>query len=399
MSKLTYGTPEEAGFDPGRIAALKDRAPAWIDALRMRSAVLLAARRGKIVFHEAYGPLTDQSGSPALQEDSIFTINSVTKPITATAVMVLVEDGRLGLNRPIKEYLPEVCGEETDAVDVQHLLTHTSGFDKEEAEAQFQQRISSLPHMSGDPANGLHLYNAMQLACHWDLKSHWTPGSKMSYCSHNYFLLGEIIRRVSGQSLSDFAKERLFNPLGMKDTSYTRDETKLERWVRRGDDVPLGSVSGDARAGVEGKFNQTAPWGNTGVNSTALDLAAFGQMFLNKGSYDGESILSPGAVHEMTRDQIPGVGTDFLGDRSTGASWGLGWSVQGDERWRWHSGTLTPKGTFNHGGAGGLYLWVDPVNEIVGVYLSVCLDLDMETLETHTNADLFQNMVTAAVAV
>ena len=96
----------------------------------------------------------------------------------------------------------------------------------------------------------------------------------------------------------------------------------------------------------------------------------------------------------MTRNQIPGIGTDFLGGHDE-ASWGLGWGIQGDDRWIWSESTLTPKGMFQHLGAGGHCIWVDPQNEIVGVYLSVCLDINVDIWEHHFNLDLFQNMVTA----
>lgn len=202
----------------------------------------------------------------------------------------------------------------------------------------------------------------------------------MSYADHNFELLGEIVRRVSGCSLEVFATERLFGPLGMKDTSYIRDEATLKRCVVRSSDI----------------VRPDGVWGAVLLDTTALDLAVFGQMFLNSGTYSGRQVLSRPSVHEMTRNQIPGVGTDFLGLHAE-ASWGLGWAIQHDERWKWAGGTLTPKGTVSHLGAGGKCIWIDPVNEIVGVYFSVCLDIDFEIMEHHWNLDLFQNMVTAAV--
>ena len=379
MAALTLGTPEEVGMDPRRIDALHQRAPEWIHPQRMRSAVLLAARRGKVVFHEAWGPLTWRQGSAPMQKDSIFRVASITKPMTSTAAMMLVEDGRLGLNRPIKEYLPEICGEGADAVEVQHLFTHTSGFEEEEADERFWALPSDPSLAARDLEYGLHPLVGRYLSCLWDLPCHGTPGSKMTYSDPNYNLLGEIVRRVSGMALQDFAKARIFDPLTMKDTCYFRDEAKLDRIVCRRKDLVLPD-------GV---------WGADGLNVTAMDLAAFGQMFLDKGKSGGRHLLSPAGVHEMTRNQIPGVGTEFLGYHEE-ASWGLGWAVQHDERWKWIGGTLPPKGTFYHMGAGGLCLWVDPINEIVGVYLSVCLEID-ENMEHHWNLDLFQNMVTASV--
>lgn len=397
MPILSHGTSEEAGMDPGRIARLRDQAPEWVDGFRMRSSVLLAARRGKIVFHEAYGPLTDQPNSPAMEKDSIFCVASTSKTITATSIMALVEDGALGLNRPIKEYLPELRGEGADDVEVQHLLTHTSGFDDEEADEKFASRIADTRTLEGDPENGLHKFQARQFACQWDVKTHFTPGSRMLYCSYGYNLLGEIVRRVSGQSFDAFAKARICEPLGMTDSTLVRDETKRERCVLRGVDVPGGSESGKPLSGLEGRWIQEVAWGGGAMMTTAMDLARFGQMFLDGGVADGQRILSPASVHEMTRNQIPGVAADLFGEEHGEASWGLGWTVQGDERWRWAGGTLVPKGTFYQLGFGGHCLWIDPVNEVVGVYLSVCLDIDEEINEHHSPMDLFQNMVTAAV--
>lgn len=397
MPKLAYGTPQEAGMDADRIQRLNERAPEWIDGFRARSAVMLAARRSKIVYHAAFGPLTDQDDSLPMEKDTIFRVASTSKPVTATAIMALVEDGKLGLNRPLREYLPEICGEGSDDVEVQHLLTHTSGFDDDEAQEKYDVRIADNWGLKGDPETGLHKFHARRFACQWDLKVHFAPGSRMLYCSHNYDLLGEIVRRVSGQALDAFAAERIFEPLNMPDSSFVGDETKQQRWVRRGVDVPGGSESDNTLGGGEGIWAQVAPWGGSSLSTTAMDLARFGQMFLDGGVAEARRILSPKCVQEMTRNQIPGVPTDFFGKEHGEGSWGLGWMIQGDERWRWTNSTLTPTGTFYHLGFGGHCLWVDPVNEIVGVYLSVCLDIDEEATEHHCPMDLFQNMVTAAV--
>lgn len=395
MTELTYGIPEEAGLDPARIAMLHERVPGWLDGARMRSGVLLAARRGKIVFHEAYGPLTEKADSPLLQKDSIFSVSSVTKPITATAIMMLVEQGRLGLNRPVSEYIPSLQGEGMEDVEVQHLLTHTSGIEGEKVEAQFSKRVSGIVKEDREVEEGQHPFIATCLACHTDLSPSWSPGSRMEYCGFNYDLLGEIVRVVSGQTLDLFADENIFKPLGMNDSTFVQDSETLDRWVRRGEGVFCGSVAGDPMGGLEGAWVQSAPWGNYGLNTTAMDLAIFAQMFLNTGRYGGHKYLGQAAVHEMTRNQIPGIQAAW-GGRSVEASWGLGWMIQANNRWRWGN-SLVPVGSYSHGGAGGHLFWIDPFNDIVGVYLSVCSDVDEETSEHHWYADLFQNMVTAAV--
>jgi CubicO group peptidase (beta-lactamase class C family) len=393
---LTIGTPEEAGMDPERIARLHDQAPKWVDGFRTRSFVGLAARKGKIVFHEAYGPLTHEADSPPVKRDSIFSIASITKPITATAAMLLVEDGLLGLNRPIKEYLPEICGEGTDNVQVQHLLTHTSGFTDETWHDLFMEDKSQYADLKRDPASSLHPFNKILLDRLWSENSHWAPGSRMEYCNKNFDLLGEVIRRVSGQSLTDFGRDRIFAPLNLSDTSFVHDPSKSERDVLRGEEGPAGKMPGDPMSGFGGRWSQEAAWGCGGISSTALDLAQFGQMFLESGQFEGTQVLSPASIREMTRNQISGIGTEAYGVWHPEASWSLGWTIQDDERWPWLSSTLCPKGTIAHTGLGGQFLWIDPVNEIVGVYLSVSLDQDWVGQMLRGDVDLFQNMVTAA---
>ena len=129
--KLRYGTPEEAGMLPDRIERVKQLAAGWVAEGQTPSLVILAARKGIIFLHEAYGRLRPEENSPPLRTDSIFPISSLTKPVTATAAMILVEDGLLGLNRPIVDYIPEICGEGTEEILVHHLLTHTSGYNEE----------------------------------------------------------------------------------------------------------------------------------------------------------------------------------------------------------------------------------------------------------------------------
>jgi CubicO group peptidase (beta-lactamase class C family) len=378
---LKTGTPEDSGMDPERIAALRERAFHWCDGHRMRTGVLLAARHGKIVFHEAYGPLSDLPSAPMIKTDTIFRIASVTKPITATLAMILVEEGRLGLNRPLAEYLPELQGDGTEDIEVQHLFTHTSGYDEDEVESVY---VEAVKNQLDDPSKfeeQLNQSGDVYFKALWSLKASGKPGSAMSYADHNFNLLGEIVRRVSGQTLNSFAEEKLFAPLGMDDTSFTQNQEKSSRCTFYSSaSIPISEE-----------------WGAHGLNTTALDLARFGQLFLNLGKWEGRQILSQATVREMTRNQIPGIGTSFFGKDHPEASWGLGWAVQDDVRWTWSCGTLTPKGTFAHIGAGGHCIWVDRENDIVGVYLSACMELDQETMTHHWHLDLFQNMVTASV--
>jgi len=136
--RLRAGSPEEAGMSPARVRRVADLACGWVEEGIHPALVILVARKGVIVIHEAFGRLRPSDDSPLLELESIFPLFSLTKPITATAAMILVEDGLLGLNRPIWWYLPEFTGDGRDMVMVHHLLTHTSGLRDEDLDVYAQ---------------------------------------------------------------------------------------------------------------------------------------------------------------------------------------------------------------------------------------------------------------------
>jgi len=396
MSVLSYAEPQKAGMDPERLSLLKVRLDEWCDGSYLRSGVLLAARHGKVVFHEAVGPLTHEDGASPIQRDSIFSVASVAKPITATATMILVEEGKLGLNRPITEYLPEVNGKGVEDVQVQHLLTHTSGFLDADHFVRLQEVRNAKREVGSEPQQGLHPYIRAYLERCRDLPSAWLPGSRMEYCNHNFILLSEIVRRVSGQPYDRFCRDRIFRPLGMKDTTCMRDNIKRPRIAVRGPGAVAGSLDGDSFSGMEGDFLQEAPWGFTSVGTTALDLATFGQSYLNGGTCGGVRILSPASVHEMTRNQIPGIEA-HLGTMSIEASWGLGWMIQSSHRWLWANASLNPASSYYHLGSGGIGLWIDPASQTIAIFLGICMDVVNNGEDLRSPRDLFLNMVMASV--
>ncbi len=139
-----------------------------------------------------------------------------------------------------------------------------------------------------------------------------------------------------------------------------------------------------------------APMAAGGVYSTAHDTAIFAQMFLNSGIYDNARILSRATVAEMTRNQIPGIGTHWRGESHDEALWGYGWNIYSGDDWKYSPGTLMSPEAYRHEGAGGVYLWVDPVHELVGVYFSVVLEM-IDDIHQKDSAELFANAVTAAI--
>jgi CubicO group peptidase (beta-lactamase class C family) len=154
--KLRSGTPKDVGMSAHRVARIANLAAGWVAEGITPVLVVLAVRRGVIVLHEAYGCLTPEPDSPPLERDTIYPIASMSKPITATAAMILVEDGLLGLNRPVQWYIPEFVGEGKDAVMVHHLLTHTSGLRDGELRAfeldAFAEKRAQIPPAGGDGA-------------------------------------------------------------------------------------------------------------------------------------------------------------------------------------------------------------------------------------------------------
>jgi CubicO group peptidase (beta-lactamase class C family) len=296
----------------------------------------------------------------------VYSLSSVTKPITATCAMGLVEDGVLGLNRPVQKYVPEFTGEGKDAVMVHHLLTHTSGITPESIAAHATTKVEQGELVLDEaawPGIGRLPPRAMGQPCLYDVPLAMPPGSDMSYCNFNYMLLGDIVGRVAGRPITNVAEERVFGPLGMVDTCFVGvDPAHLPRFIRRAADDPFAALSNvDVLRLVGGAGSATA---------TAWDMAVFGQMFLNRGVYGDERVLSAASVAAMTRDQIPGIGAVYGAERFNQAGWGYGWGIQLEKKAVNQSSLVSPR-MFEHGGGGGTAVLIEPEHELIVVYFSV----------------------------
>lgn len=377
-------------MSPTKVQRIAGLAEEWVRDRGITSIVLLGARRGCIVLHEARGRSGAAPDSPPLPRDAIFNTASAGKVITATALMMLVEDGRVGLNRPVVQYLPEFQGEGKDAVLVRHLLTHTSGLRDADVDKFAKEHESEI---SVPPAPmGLHPIAHKYLTLRYSAPLWKAPGKESSYSPYGCELIGEIVRRVSGEPLDRFAEHRIFQPLGMKDTSYCEVD------VPRARRAPLPHyVLDETEAERHARQTERLCWGSGSTVTTAYDFAVFCQMFLNRGSYGGVRILSPPSVAAMTRNQIPGIGATYDSQVFPEASWGFGWSVHGAKT-GWCGG-LYSAASYEHWGAGGIYIWVDPENEVLGVYLSSAKDyptMDEFFLRSFA-CDLFTDAFTAAI--
>ncbi len=384
---LHEGTPEEAGMWAPQVEKIRALGRRWVEEGLTTALVLLVARRGVIVLHEAYGCLTPELDSPLLPRDAIFPLASMTKPITATLAMQLVEDGLLGLNRCVQEYMPEFTGEGKEAVMVHHLLTHTSGMRDEDLDVHLGRKLGSG---TLSPEARRAIPASERLALCYDAPLWKAPGEEMCYANFNYNLLGQMVERVIGQALPDLADERLFGPLGMADSHYVLPEAKAARFVRRPSTAFMAAIHNRGAA-------QKNWAGASSCFSTALDLAVFAQTFLNRGRYGDARILGPASVAAMTRNHIPGVAAWMPdGTRVPEASWGLGFSICGNGKWPYYWSSLQPAQAFGHGGGSGLDLWIDPVNELVSVYFSVFVHQRPDGMPKGA-MDLFNNAVAAAI--
>jgi CubicO group peptidase (beta-lactamase class C family) len=385
---LREGNATEAGLSTTRIDRVRDLAASWVEDGTYPAVVALVARRGVIGLHEAFGCLGPEPDAPTLTRDALFPLASLGKPITATACMILVEDGLIGLTRPVQEYVPEFTGTDKHKVCVHHLLTHTSGIagplvGSDEFAQIFTARVAQPPR---NPE--LHPIVDRLLQCAYERPLRTAPGIEMLYETINYDLLGEIVRRVSDRPLGDFLHDRIFVPLGMTDSYLQVPDDEASRLVHA---KAEGVLAFAWEASLE-----AIPSGGGGGCSTARDMAVFGQAFLDGGEGTAGRILAPSTVQAMVTNQIPGVPGLLASvlERHDEASWGYGWGIASTEKW---DGYCThPPGTFSHGGVTGSYLWCDPSDELVGVFFAPMTKLK-EDGWPRTCGDLFVNAVTASV--
>ena len=405
ISELREGTPEDVGMDPVRIGRLRDLVGGWVKSGDTPSVIVLVARRGVIVLHEAFGVLRHGDPTPTLKPDSIFPISSCSKSITAAAVMCLVDDGLIGLNHPFIDYIPELDVPEVQwlwEARVADLLCHTAGVD----DLKLSDFIAAAAEGSSElppPAPGQHpvLNQRIRLAAGAPLARR--PGTAMLYSNFGYNLLGDIVRRVSGLPYWQFVQSRLFEPLGMHDSYFVLPPELRERRVYRAPGMPATEPTPIHR-GIDSPEYHELGSGAGSAASTVRDLAAFFQMLLNRGSYGGRQILSRASVAAMTRhqvdDSIPQIMPVFRNGKRLdfefrGGGYGYGLFIfRAGDRFM-SNGALASLSAFGHVGYGGSCVWADPEREVVGIYLSVAPRMIRDIAVI--NSDLFQNAVNAAI--
>jgi uncharacterized protein YbbC (DUF1343 family)/CubicO group peptidase (beta-lactamase class C family) len=382
VAGLRKANPAGVAVSAQKLQAIDGEVEGEIKQHHLPGAVVLVARKGSVVWRKAYGARAVEPTREAMTPDTIFDVASLTKVVaTATSIMILVERGKIRLSDSLSNFIPEIKGEGRERITIELLLTHRAGyapdFDLKDRWTGYDEAIKRL---LAEPLRN-------------------PPGARFVYSDINYIALGEVVHRVSGLTLDEFARLNIFEPLGMRDTSFrpllpSRIPTvrkgsfpakylpnsggsagnKLRARIaptemRRGQLSYLGdkpdTSEADADKWLRGDVHDPTSYrmggvaGHAGLFSTADDLAIYCQMILNGGQYRGVRILAPLTVAEMTRPRIV-----------SDAGWtrGLGWDI--DTSFSTNRGDLFPLGSFGHTGFTGTSFWIDPASNMFVVFLS-----------------------------
>ncbi|MEO5716212.1 MAG: serine hydrolase domain-containing protein [Luteolibacter sp.] len=307
---------------------------------QISGAVTLVADGEKILHLSADGMADIEAGKP-MATDAVFWIASMTKPITATAVMMMVEEGKISVDDPVSKYLPEFTGDKA-GITIKQCLTHSSGLS--DVTGEETKGVTTLKDL-------VPVFTAKPLV--------FPPGSKWQYCQTGINTVARIVEVVSGKSFPDFLQERLCGPLGMKDTTFYPDEAEIARIAsayKRTDDGKLEKAAITFLGGKSIADKDRYPLANGGLFSTAEDYLKFSKMILNGGESGGKRYLKEETVKRMTSVQSGDLVAGFV----PGSAWGLGWSIVREPQGV--TAALSP-GTYGHGGLFGTQAAIDPVKK------------------------------------
>lgn len=338
--ELEPSSPEAAGFRPEGLAEVDRLIAAAVADGAFPGGVVAIGRNGRLAHLRPFGRQTYAPDAPQVEADTIYDLASLTKVVaTTTAAMLLVDEGRLDLDARVASLLPRFAGPGKDRVTVRHLLTHSSGIDwwaplyrELSGRAAFLDRIYSMPLVS-------------------------EPGAQMKYSDLGILLLGEVLERVAGRPVDELVRERLFEPLGMRDTGW-RPEARLATRIAPTEFDPWRGrvVHGEVHDENAFALGGVAP--HAGLFGTARDLARFAQMLLWKGAYGGQRIVRRETVELFTR----------AAGSPEGSSRALGWDTKSPSGSS--AGELFSGDSFGHTGFTGTSIWIDPERDLFLVLLT-----------------------------
>ena len=340
MPDLSQTRPGPSGWSPERLQRAYDLLERWTQTGRVPGAALGVGRGAVANEPRSFGRQGPGPADPAIRPDALFLVASITKPVTATAVMLLVERGVLALDDRVAEIIPAFAQNGKQEVRVRTFLTHTSG----------------LPDMppENEALRAAHAPLQAFIDATVRLPLSFPPGTQVQYQSMGIALLAEVVHQVAGRSLAEFLRSEVFQPLGMHDTTLGSTPEKEAR-------IAAIRVSPEQQA-TDWNWNTPywrrlgAPWG--GLITSPADFARFCRMMLHGGQLDGVRVLGPATVRAMTGNQLATMPLVPEEERRC-RPWGLGWRLN----WQGHSanfGDLLGPRTYGHWGASGTLCWLDP---------------------------------------
>lgn len=388
--RLATVPPEEVGLSSARLERIDRVIQGYVDRKEAAGAVGLVARRGKIAYLKSWGDQDRQAGT-AMSDDTIFRIYSMSKPITAVAVMMLYEEGYFTLNDPVAKFLPELASMQIQTetrnpdtkeittnnrpakhlITIRDLLRHTAGFSYGIfGNTKVDQQYRKAGILTEDETLEAMVSKLGKISLRFEPATHW-------HYSISIDVAGRLVEVVSGMSFDQFLQQRMFAPLGMQDTGFVVPQNKTDRFAvlytpkggSTGRDAFLKSgpktkkieplVSSDLANFQEGT---TFFSGGGGLVSTAHDYLLFCQMMLNGGQLNGTRLLSRKSVELMTTSHMHNI-TGFGGN---GETFGLSFKILEDLG---TGGNLGTEGTYDWGGAAGTKFWIDPQEELIGIFM------------------------------
>jgi CubicO group peptidase (beta-lactamase class C family) len=370
---LVVAAPDTAGFSPERLKRLDAYIQGLVDQGHLPGAITMVARHGKIVSYETFGKKA--IGGAPMTKDTLFRIYSQTKPVTGVAMMILFEEGKWRLDDPVAKFVPELAnlkvykGQNPDgtfitepaarAPTMREIMSHTGGFAYGLRTDQPVEKAYRDSGLLGSKTQAEFLTTLAKLP----LASQ--PGTEWRY-SVSVDIQGLIVERLSGMSLADFMKTRIFDPLKMTDTAFWVPPAKSDRLAALY--IPDPKTRALKPADNFMVLDVTKPpaiaSGGGGLVSTTADYARFAQMLLNGGQLDGARILAPGTIKLMASNHLSDIvmaAPDASFSPAKGVGFGLDFAVVTDPA---RDGTLQGQGTYSWGGAAGTWFWVDPKNDL-----------------------------------
>ena len=371
---LPRAIPEDVGMSTSRLARITPVMQGYVDDGKIPCALTMIAREGRLVHFEKFG-MQDIAAAKPIEFNTIFRLYSMTKPITSAAVMMLYEEGHFQLSTPVSEFVPafkdmKVYTEDGSAivdaereVTIKHLLAHTAGliYESDREDHPIDQRYEEADLYGGDLANMIQKLGSMPLLHH--------PGDAWKY-GMSTDVLGYLVGVVSGMPFETFLKTRIFEPLGMNDTGFSVRVENADRYSK----VYEFGENGELQA-IEKVHAATGPLsffhsGGGGLQSTAADYLRFCQMVLNDGELEGVRLLGRKTVELITMNHIS---DDWQPNKRTGSGFGLGFSVVTNVADTYTLGSL---GTCSWGGMASTTFWIDPVEELIGIFMTQLVGAD-----------------------